>query len=202
MTCLARRIRMNKPLIGFGIALAVLAACFLAVLGGGMAGGIVGYLGGRQAARAALPRLWEELAPPQEHWEGEWPQVPAPWEWAPEQIPGPLSAQLRGILVTEVVPGGPADEAGVEKGDVIIALDNRAFDQRQGLSELIRERDPEDEVVLTVVRPGEEIEVFEIDVTLGSNRDDEGNMVAYLGVFYRNIGAGIRIVPHTRDPWD
>lgn len=55
---------MNKPLIGFGIALAVLAACFLAVLAGGMAGGIVGYLGGRQAARAALPQPWEELAPP------------------------------------------------------------------------------------------------------------------------------------------
>jgi len=193
---------MKKPLVALGIALAVLAACFLAVLAGGMAGGIAGYLGGRQAARAALHQPWEELAPPQEQWEEEWPQVPAPWEWAPEQIPGPLSAQLRGALVTEVVPSGPADEAGVEKGDVIIALDNRAFDQRQGLSELIRERDPEHEVVLTVVRPGEKIEVFEIDVTLGTNRDDEGNVVAYLGVFYRNVGAGIRIVPHTGSPWD
>ena len=193
---------MKKPLVALGIALAVLAASFLAVLAGGMAGGIAGYLGGRQAARATVPRLWEELAPPQEHWEGEWPQVPAPWEWAPDQIPGPLSAQLRGAFVTEVVPSGPADEAGVEKGDVIIALDNRAFDQRQGLSELIRERDPADEIVLTVVRPGEEIEVFEIDVTLGRNRDDDGNVVAYLGVFYRNVGAGIRIVPHTGSPWD
>ena len=161
-------------------------------------------LPGRSSGSSCRPptALGGTCASAQEHWEEEWPQVPAPWEWAPEQIPGPLSAQLRGALVTEVVPSGPADEAGVEKGDVIIALDNRAFDQRQGLSELIRERDPEHEVVLTVVRPGEKIEVFEIDVTLGTNRDDEGNVVAYLGVFYRNVGAGIRIVPHTGGPWD
>jgi|GEM_PF-1695388 len=193
---------MKKLLVGLGIALAMLAACFLAVLAGSMAGGIAGYLGGRQAARAVPPRLWEEPAPPQERGEGEWPQVPAPWEWAPEQIPGPPSAQLRGALVTEVVPSGPADEAGVEKGDVIIALDNRAFDQRQRLSELIRECDPEDEVVLTVVRPGEETEVFEIDVTLGRNTDEEDNVAAYLGVRYQNVGAGTQIVPQGRAPWD
>lgn len=196
---------MKKPLIGLGIALGVLAACFLAIMAGGVAGSILGYLGGRRAAHATLPRLWEELAPPHEHWEErheEWPDVSEPWEWVPEQMPGPPSAQLRGALVTETVPGGPADEAGVEQGDVIIALDQRALGQRQGLSELIRQLDPGDEVVLTVVRRGEEIEIFEIDVTLGRSRDEEGSVVAHLGIRYQDVGTGLRIMPRGRAPWD
>jgi len=49
--------RLKKPLIGLEIALGVLAACFLAVMAGGMAGSIMGHLGGPRAAHPALTRL-------------------------------------------------------------------------------------------------------------------------------------------------
>jgi putative serine protease PepD len=65
-----------------------------------------------------------------------------------------------------IVPGGPAEQAGLEAGDVILALDGKAV---QGSSELIvaiRSKQPGDTVTLTVRRDGSEREV---QVTLGAN---------------------------------
>ncbi|TKJ31493.1 MAG: hypothetical protein CEE40_01530 [Chloroflexi bacterium B3_Chlor] len=196
---------MKKPLIGLGIALAVLAACLLSLIAGGMAGGIIGYVSGRRATRAALPRLWQEFALPREPFdEGQerWRQPPQPWEAPPEEMLRPFADQLGAALVTEVVPDGPADEAGVREGDVIIAVDNKALGELPDLSEVMRRREPGDEVTLTVLRRGDEIEVFEIEVTLGRQRDEEGEIVAYLGIWYQPMEAMIHIIPRSRGPWD
>ncbi|MDL1911031.1 PDZ domain-containing protein [Chloroflexi bacterium CFX6] len=84
----------------------------------------------------------------------------------------------KGAYVIEVVPGGPADQAGIKAGDtptrlqnlnaggdLIVAFDGNpiaTFDEL--LSYLITTKSPGDEVVLTVLRGGETIE---ITVTLG-----------------------------------
>jgi membrane-associated protease RseP (regulator of RpoE activity) len=59
-----------------------------------------------------------------------------------------------GALVVEVAPGSPAEDAGVQEGDVIVALDGDAVDNAEALGDLIAERESGDVVTLTVDRDG------------------------------------------------
>jgi len=59
-----------------------------------------------------------------------------------------------GALVVEVAPGSPAEDAGVQEGDVIVALDGDAVDGAEALGDLIAEREPGDVITLTVDRDG------------------------------------------------
>lgn len=186
---------MKRTVIGLGIALGVLAALSIAVMAGAVAGGVSGYLSGRHAARLALPRL------PEEELE-ERPDIFEPRTIPPQEMFGLPEWGLRVALVTEVVAGGPADEAGLEEEDVIIAVENEALDEGQELSDLIRRHDPGDEVVLTVLRRRDHIDIFEVEVTLGRDRDEEGEVVAYLGIWYQEVAAGIPAMPRTPGPWD
>ncbi|WP_407566323.1 S1C family serine protease [Streptomyces sp. 184] len=63
-----------------------------------------------------------------------------------------------------VTPGGPADTAGIEPGDVITGVDGEGVHNGEELIVKIRSRSPGDELTLTVERGGEELTV---DVTLG-----------------------------------
>jgi len=85
------------------------------------------------------------------------------------------SNQGEGVLVaTEVegqsgvIPGGPADEAGIEPGDVITAIDGRTIARGDDLVVAIRAKAPGDTVVLTVKRDGKE---QDITVKLTANTD-------------------------------
>lgn len=62
-----------------------------------------------------------------------------------------------------ITPGGPAEEAGIEPGDIIIAIDGRPVTDPDELIVAIRSKAPGDEVDLTI-RPGGGDE--ERDVTL------------------------------------
>ncbi|WP_425086213.1 S1C family serine protease [Streptomyces hainanensis] len=65
-----------------------------------------------------------------------------------------------------VVPGGPADQAGVEDGDVITAVNGDRVRSGDELIVKIRSHRPGDDLALTVERGGEEIE---LTVTLGES---------------------------------
>jgi putative serine protease PepD len=65
-----------------------------------------------------------------------------------------------------LVPGGPAEEAGLEPGDVILALDGTPVEGSSELIVAIRSKRPGDTVTLTVRRNGSE---QDIRVTLGAN---------------------------------
>jgi serine protease Do len=58
----------------------------------------------------------------------------------------------RGALVSEVVEGGPAAEAGVEPGDVILAVDGTAIERSSELPPLIASIKPGKQATLTVWR--------------------------------------------------
>ncbi|HVQ88015.1 MAG TPA: PDZ domain-containing protein, partial [Actinomycetes bacterium] len=64
-----------------------------------------------------------------------------------------------------VTPGGPADEAGLEPGDVIVAVDGEPVDTFEEFVVSIRTRSPGDTVTLDVKRDGESLS---FDVVLGS----------------------------------
>jgi putative serine protease PepD len=70
----------------------------------------------------------------------------------------------QGAIVTDVQPGTPAAEVGLESGDLVVAVDGSPTDGTAGLIAAIRDNEPGDTVTLTIVRgQGEELE---IEVTL------------------------------------
>jgi len=75
-----------------------------------------------------------------------------------------------GALVASVTPGGPADEAEIQAGDVIVAFDGQKIERMRGLPRIVAETEIGKEVVVDVWRRGEPIEV---KVTLGELPSDE-----------------------------
>jgi 2-alkenal reductase len=84
-----------------------------------------------------------------------------------------------GALIAEVVPGSPADEAGLEAGDqeirfqgqqvtvggdVIVAVDSQELVEEADLAGLISEHSPGDTVSLEVIRDGD---TEELEIELG-----------------------------------
>lgn len=69
-----------------------------------------------------------------------------------------------GALVAQVERGTPADEAGLRRGDIIVALDDTQIRSSGDLYSALRDYQPGDEVSVTVVRNGER---RTLDVTLG-----------------------------------
>jgi serine protease Do len=60
----------------------------------------------------------------------------------------------RGVIVTNVERGGPTDDAGLRREDVIIALDSAEIEDSGDLLGALRDYEPGDNVTLTVVRGG------------------------------------------------
>jgi putative serine protease PepD len=69
-----------------------------------------------------------------------------------------------GALVGAVEEGQPAEAAGLEEGDVIVAVDDVDVADAAGLTAAVRTHSPGDEVALTVLRDGDE---RVLDATLG-----------------------------------
>jgi serine protease Do len=69
-----------------------------------------------------------------------------------------------GVVVGEVVPDGPADEAGLQEGDVITKLDGEEFDSWTDFRVAVGSKKPGDSIDLEVFRNGE---MMEYTVELG-----------------------------------
>jgi S1-C subfamily serine protease len=69
-----------------------------------------------------------------------------------------------GALIADVEPGGPADAAGVEAGDVVTALGSVEVRSSGDLLSALRQYEPGETVEMTVLRGGEE---SRLDVRLG-----------------------------------
>ncbi len=72
-----------------------------------------------------------------------------------------------GALVLDVVPGGPADRAGIRQGDVILGLDGKDVTDSTSLRELLLSHRPGDRVAVGVVTQGGQKKT--ITATLGVN---------------------------------
>lgn len=69
------------------------------------------------------------------------------------------SSQRAGAQIAEISSGTPAAQAGLKKGDVVIAVDGERVDSSLSLVANIRERAVGDKVSLTVLRDGRTIKV-------------------------------------------
>jgi 2-alkenal reductase len=70
-----------------------------------------------------------------------------------------------GVLVTEVSPGGPAEAAGVQVGDVVLAIDGEAIDEHNAFAEVLFTHKPGETVEATIQRGDRQMTV---EVTLGT----------------------------------
>lgn len=64
--------------------------------------------------------------------------------------------QAKGVLVSGVTPGGPADKAGLKSGDVILQVNGHDVNDSNALRNEISAMQPGTEVTLTILRNGAE----------------------------------------------
>jgi serine protease Do len=75
-----------------------------------------------------------------------------------------------GALVADVVSDSPADEGGIERGDIIIAYDGKAVKDSHDLPSMVAATPVDEEVTVTVLRDGKE---RQLAVSIGKLPSDE-----------------------------
>jgi membrane-associated protease RseP (regulator of RpoE activity) len=114
------------------------------------------------------------------------PERAAAQEQTPEETPdssvspwlGVLarpSDEPPGLLIRHVVPESPAADAGLERGDVVTAIDGEAVTEVEALRDAVQAKAAGDAVALSVIKDGREnpdAETQDIQVTLGQRPDE------------------------------
>lgn len=154
------------------IALAVLGALILGCIAGALAGGVAGLVVAESKAQSTTRRMLED----------ELGSIP---EFQEETIPAqpfvmPFGRQ--GALVVEVLPGTPAESAGLRVGDLIIAVDRTPVDSDHPLPEIMNLYEPGDRVTVQFLRASQRQRV---QVRLDEHPDIPGQ--AYLGIRFETM---------------
>jgi putative serine protease PepD len=81
---------------------------------------------------------------------------------------GDAAGEDTGALLASIVPGSPAEAAGLQAGDRVVAAGGEPIASFGDLGVIIRRHDPGDDLELTVLRDGDE---QQLTATLGSTAD-------------------------------
>src|SRR3954451_11223633 len=76
-----------------------------------------------------------------------------------ESVSEDLQKQLKletqgGIVVLDVVPNSPAEKSGLKKFDVILKVDGKEFEDREGFVEIMEQTKPGQQVKFSIIREG------------------------------------------------
>jgi serine protease Do len=82
-----------------------------------------------------------------------------------------LAQAKDGVLVTGVIPGSPAERAGLEVGDRIVGVDGKATATDKALRDALHEHEAGQRVTVEVMRDGDR---RRIEVTLGERHELRG----------------------------
>jgi membrane-associated protease RseP (regulator of RpoE activity) len=151
------------------IVIAVVGLLFSCIFGA-VAGGVAGLFLGQRQGRLAAERAMSENVITVPRIE----QAPFPFA-TPRQTP----SSVTGALIVEVVSGTPAEQAGLQAGDVITSIDNTPVNAVHQLPDVIAQYQPGDRVTIHLTRGNQQLSVT---VRLGTNPDNPGQ--AYLGIYY------------------
>ena len=91
---------------------------------------------------------------------------------------------VSGALVSEVMSGTPAEDAGIEPGDVIVGLDGKEVTDSRDLRTRVALAPIGDEVAVDVVRDGKR---KTLDAVIGALRDSGGAVPLLAGAQWRNL---------------
>ena len=104
-----------------------------------------------------------------------------------------------GALVSNVIPGLPADEGGLEAGDIILTVDGIQIANTRELIDYVSNQGPDATVVLGILRDGERLEktikLAERPSEGGEaeeEEDSEEGGIEWLGLRYQDITPGLR----------
>lgn len=78
--------------------------------------------------------------------------------------------EAAGALVASVFEGSPAEEAGIETGDVIVSFDGRKVEKSADLPAIVAATPPGESVNVGIMRDGR---ALAIEVTIAKMKDDE-----------------------------
>lgn len=108
----------------------------------------------------AFHRDWEKMVA------GEYLRTPAPSVIRMGGFLGVQSTQnSRGVTISRVERGSPADTSGLKAGDIVTHMDGEKVQSRQAFRNTIAGMAPDEKINFTLLRRGEELQV---EVTLGS----------------------------------
>ncbi|HMX94125.1 MAG TPA: Do family serine endopeptidase [Elusimicrobiota bacterium] len=63
---------------------------------------------------------------------------------------------IEGVMINNVLPGSPADKAGLKRGDVVLSFDGKKTPTQEALVELVGKTPPKKTVAMRIVRDGKE----------------------------------------------
>lgn len=99
----------------------------------------------------------------------------------------------KGVLIDDVTKNGPAKEAGLKHGDIVIKINNNKTDSANHLQRDIASMAPNTKVKVTVLRDGKKKE-FEVKLALrdpnlinGNNDDSSGKAAQELGITVQTL---------------
>ncbi len=105
--------------------------------------------------------------------------------------------EAAGALVSAVTPGGPAEDAGLEPGDTIIAFDGKKIKSVKDLPRIVAETPVDKQVSVDIVRSGKKLAVDVVlgeleqaeqsGVLTGDMPSDEPTAIGSLGIALANI---------------
>lgn len=98
-----------------------------------------------------------------------------------------LSRETKGVTVTDVTPDSPADKAGLQRGDVILSLNDKAIGSLHDLRIMIAQSTPGTKVKLKISRGGKDRVT---EVALGRLDEKPNELLA--GVEVDNLSAEAR----------
>ena len=150
-----------------GVLMSLIVSCF--------AGGMAGYWIASRQTREVAEELLQERGGFERH------ELIIPPELFEREFE-PFRERLSGAVVRYVEPGSPADEAGLEEGDVITAVDGGAVDRNHPLDQLLQRYKPGDTVEITYWRGDQE---YKARVRLGEHPEEKNR--AYLGIRFMPI---------------
>lgn len=86
-----------------------------------------------------------------------------------EEVKEGLGVDVKqGVLISDVIEGSPAEEAGIEEGDVVVEFAGKKVDSPSALQDLVLEQEEGDEVTIKLVRDGK---TRTVKVTIGESDD-------------------------------
>jgi serine protease Do len=79
--------------------------------------------------------------------------------------------ERKGVLISDVFKGQPADKAGIRRGDVVLAIDGKAVESSNDLKNTVAVIEPGKKIPVVIYRGGKEL-----TVTVVLNERDEGSV--------------------------